>query len=150
MVPQNIREPFAPPNGHLTLFAPGTIAGSRSARGLSVVEQALKAAPNFFALLVIVHVLAFFLLTYGARLQKRLVEMIPGLREKQNVVGIASEIEQTAARYFASVTFINAGVGLAFGSQWVCSACLIRYFGALPRSCSIMSHSWLQRAESWR
>jgi predicted PurR-regulated permease PerM len=42
--------------------------------------------------------------------------MIPGLREKQNVVGIASEIEQTAARYFASVTLINAGVGV---SVWI-------------------------------
>jgi hypothetical protein len=31
MVPQNVREPFAPPNGHLTLFASGTIAGSRRA-----------------------------------------------------------------------------------------------------------------------
>jgi predicted PurR-regulated permease PerM len=87
-----------------------------SIRGPSVVEQALKSAPNFFALLVIVHVLAFFLLTYGARLQKRLVEMIPGLPEKQNVVEIASEIEQTAARYFASVTLVNTGVGV---SVWI-------------------------------
>jgi len=87
-----------------------------SVRGPSVVEQALKTAPNLFALLVIVHVLAVFLLTYGARLQKRLVEMIPGLREKQNVVEIASEIEQTAARYFASVTLVNAGVGV---SVWI-------------------------------
>jgi hypothetical protein len=38
--------------------------------------------------------------------------MIPGVSEKQNVVEIASEIEQTVARYFTSVTLINAVLGL--------------------------------------
>ena len=42
--------------------------------------------------------------------------MIPGLPEKQNVVETAFEIEQTAARYFASVTLINTGVGV---SVWI-------------------------------
>jgi predicted PurR-regulated permease PerM len=76
----------------------------------------LTNAPNCLALLIVVHVLAFFFLLYGARLQKKLVEMIPGLPEKQNVVEIASEIEQTASRYFSSVTMINASVGL---SVWI-------------------------------
>jgi hypothetical protein len=39
--------------------------------------------------------------------------MIPRVSEKQNVVEIASEIEQTAARYFTSVTLINAVLGPA-------------------------------------
>jgi hypothetical protein len=38
--------------------------------------------------------------------------MIPGVSEKQNVVEIASEIEQTAARYFSLVTLINTVLGL--------------------------------------
>jgi predicted PurR-regulated permease PerM len=84
--------------------------------GPSFVEDILKRAPNYLALLLVVHVLAFFFLFYGARLQKKLVEMIPGLPEKQNVVEIASEIELTAARYFTSITLINAGVGL---SVWI-------------------------------
>jgi predicted PurR-regulated permease PerM len=87
-----------------------------SVRGPSFVEMALKNAPKFFAILVIVHVLAFFLLLYGSRLLKKLVDMIPGVSEKQNVVEIASEIEQTAARYFSSVTLINACVGV---SVWI-------------------------------
>jgi predicted PurR-regulated permease PerM len=87
-----------------------------SVRGPSFVEVALKNAPKFLAILVIVHVLAFFLLLYGARLLKKLVDMIPGVSEKQNVVEIASEIEQTAARYFTSVTLINAGLGV---SVWI-------------------------------
>jgi predicted PurR-regulated permease PerM len=87
-----------------------------SISGPSFVERILTSAPNCLALLVVVHVLAFFFLLYGSRLQKRLVEMIPGLPEKQNVVEIASEIEQTASRYFSSVTLINASVGL---SVWV-------------------------------
>ena len=69
-----------------------------SIRGPSFLEIALKKAPKFFAILVVVHVLAFFLLLYGARLLKRLVDMIPGVSEKQNVVEIAAQIEQTAAR----------------------------------------------------
>jgi AI-2E family transporter/ATP dependent DNA ligase C terminal region/ATP dependent DNA ligase domain len=48
-----------------------------STRGPSFLEIALKKAPKFFAILVIVHVLAFFLLLYGARLLKKLVDMIP-------------------------------------------------------------------------
>jgi len=87
-----------------------------SIRGPSFVEIALKNAPKFLAILVIVHVLAFFLLLYGARLLKKLVDMIPGVSQKQNVIEIASEIEQTAARYFSSVTLINVGLGV---SVWI-------------------------------
>ena len=43
-----------------------------SIRGPSFVEVALKNAPKFLTILVIVHVLAFFLLVYGARLLKKL------------------------------------------------------------------------------
>ena len=85
-------------------------------RGPSIVQIALGAAPNFLALIIVVHVLAFFLLLYGARLLKKLVDMIPGVSEKQNVVEIAAEIEQTAARYFTSVTLINAALGV---SVWI-------------------------------
>jgi predicted PurR-regulated permease PerM len=87
-----------------------------SISGPSFVERILRSAPNYLALLVVVHVLAFFFLLYGSRLQKKLVEMIPGLPEKQNVVEIVSEIEQTASRFFSSVTLINAAVGL---SVWI-------------------------------
>jgi len=87
-----------------------------SMRGPSFVETALQNAPKFFVMLIVVHVLAFFLLVYGARLLKKLVDMIPGVSEKQNVVEIAAEIERTAARYFASVTLINAVVGV---SVWI-------------------------------
>ncbi|MBV8970632.1 MAG: AI-2E family transporter [Verrucomicrobia bacterium] len=85
-------------------------------RGPSFVVDLFKSAPNYVALIVVVHVLAFFFLLYGSRMQRRLVEMIPGVPEKQNVVEIASEIEQTASRYFTSVTMINAGVGV---SVWI-------------------------------
>ena len=43
----------------------------------------MKRAPSYLTLLVVVHVLAFFFLFYGARLQKKLVEMIPGLPKKR-------------------------------------------------------------------
>src|SRR6201987_330519 len=57
-----------------------------SIRGPSIPEIALRSAPPFLALIIVVHVLAFFLLLYGARLSKKLVDMIPGVSEKQNVV----------------------------------------------------------------
>jgi len=79
-----------------------------SVRGPSFLELALKRAPKCCAILLIVHMLAFVLPLYGARLLKKLVDMISGVSEKQNVVEIAAEIEQTAARYFTSVTLINA------------------------------------------
>jgi predicted PurR-regulated permease PerM len=92
-----------------------------SIRGPSIVEVALGNAPRFLAILIVVHVLAFFLLLYGARLLKKLVDMIPAVSDKQNVVEIAAEIEQTAARYFTSVTLINAGLGV---SVWISVALL--------------------------
>ena len=74
-----------------------------SIRGPSFVEMALKNTPKFLAILVVVHVLAFFLLLYGARLLKKLVDMILGVSEKQNVVEIASEIEQNCCIYVVTV-----------------------------------------------
>jgi predicted PurR-regulated permease PerM len=50
-----------------------------SIRGPSFVEITMKNAPRFFAILIIVHVLAFFLLLYGARLLKKLVEHDSGV-----------------------------------------------------------------------
>ena len=41
-----------------------------SISGPSFVEEILKRAPNCLALLVVVHVLAFFFILYGVRLQK--------------------------------------------------------------------------------
>src|SRR6202048_2381489 len=70
-----------------------------SIRGPSFVEMVLKNAPKFLPILVIVHVLAFFLLLYGGRLLKKLVDMIPGVSKKQNVVEIASEIEQRSEEH---------------------------------------------------
>src|SRR6202021_3991138 len=75
-----------------------------SVRQPSFVEIATKNAPKFLSIFIIVHVLAFFLLLYGSRLLKKLIDMIPGVSEKQTGVEIHSEIEQTAARYFSSVT----------------------------------------------
>jgi predicted PurR-regulated permease PerM len=65
------------------------------------------------------------------------VDMIPGVSEKQNVIEIAAEIEQTAARYFTSVTLINACVGV---SVWVSVGLLglpIRCSGVWLLFCSI-------------
>jgi predicted PurR-regulated permease PerM len=74
--------------------------------------------------------------------------MIPGVSEKQNVVEIASEIEQTAARYFTSVTLINAALGL---SVWI----FVGFLGlphpllwASPHFCSIIFPSWERQAVS--
>ena len=119
-------------------------------RGRGFLELALENAPRFFSMLLIVHVLAFFLLLYGAQLLKKLVDMIPGVSEKQNVVEIAAEIEQTAARYFTSVTLINACVGV---SVWISVGLLglpIRCSGVWLHFCSIIFPSWEQRVESWR
>jgi predicted PurR-regulated permease PerM len=119
-----------------------------SIRGPSIVEVALGNGPKFLA--IVVHVLAFFLLVYGARLLKKLVDMIPAVSDKQNVVEIAAEIEQTAARYFTSVTLINAGVGV---SVWICVALLglpTHYFGEWPPLCSIIFPSSERPVESSR
>ena len=60
--------------------------------------------------------LLFFLLSSGDTLLRRLVEVLPTWDDKKRAVQIAGEIEHKVAGYLATITIMNALVGLAAGT----------------------------------
>jgi predicted PurR-regulated permease PerM len=58
-------------------------------------------------------VLLFFLLLAGDQFLRRLVEIVPTLTDKKQAVEIARETERNVSAYLATITMMNAGVGVA-------------------------------------
>jgi predicted PurR-regulated permease PerM len=61
---------------------------------------------------MIVFVLAFFLLSFSDALLKQAVESRPSFAEKRNVVSLLHNVENGVSRYLATITLINAGMGV--------------------------------------
>jgi predicted PurR-regulated permease PerM len=65
--------------------------------------------------------LLFFLLVSGNTFLRRLVEVLPTYRNKRQAVEISQRIEDDVSAYLATITVINAVVGLASaGIMWAC------------------------------
>jgi predicted PurR-regulated permease PerM len=60
-------------------------------------------------------VLLFFLLVAGDMFLRRLVEIIPKLRNKKQLVDISQEIERNISGYLFTITLMNAAVGMLTG-----------------------------------
>jgi predicted PurR-regulated permease PerM len=66
-------------------------------------------------------ILLFFLLVSGDLFLRRLVELVPTLSDKKQVVEISHEIERNISRYLVTVTIMNAAAGAATGiATWLC------------------------------
>ena len=57
----------------------------------------------------------FFLLVAGDTFLRRLVEILPRFRTKRQAVEIWQQIERDVSAYLATITIMNAGVGIATG-----------------------------------
>jgi predicted PurR-regulated permease PerM len=79
--------------------------------GLSV----LAGTKAFMGWLFTIVVLLFFLLSAGDTLLRGLVEVMPSFKEKRRVVEIGDEIEGNISSYLATITMMNALVGIASG-----------------------------------
>jgi len=60
-------------------------------------------------------VLLFFLLLSGDLFLRRLVEILPNFRDKKQAVEISHEIERNISGYLATISLMNAAVGIATG-----------------------------------
>lgn len=69
-------------------------------------------------------IVLYFLLVSGELFLRRLVEILPTLSDKKQLVEISHEIERNVSSYLSTVTLINVGVGLATGGA--------AYFSGLP------------------
>lgn len=63
----------------------------------------------------------FFLLISGDLFLRRLVEIMPRFKDKRQVVDLSLQIEDNVSAYLATITLMNAAVGIATGTiMWVC------------------------------
>jgi predicted PurR-regulated permease PerM len=84
---------------------------------LSVLAGTRAFVGDLFTLIVVL----FFLLSSGDSLLRRFVEILPHYRDKKRVVQITEEIERNVSGYLATITMMNALVGIASGlNAWAC------------------------------
>ena len=88
--------------------------------GFTVLEGTRAFMGKLFELLVVL----FFLLNSGDTLRRNLVEIMPSMRDKRRVVEISDEIEHQISGYLATITVMNALVGIGNG--------ISAYFCGLP------------------
>jgi predicted PurR-regulated permease PerM len=88
--------------------------------GFTVLEGTRAFMGKLFELLVVL----FFLLTSGDTIRRNLVEIMPSLRDKRRVVEITDEVERQISGYLATITMMNALVGIGNG--------ISAYFCGLP------------------
>jgi predicted PurR-regulated permease PerM len=99
--------------------APMPAAVSVQPTGLSqaLFAGTASAAGDLFTTLL----LLFFLLVSGDTFLRRLVEVLPTYRNKRQAVEISQRIEGDVSVYLATITVINAVVGLATATiMWAC------------------------------
>jgi predicted PurR-regulated permease PerM len=87
----------------------------------SVSLSVLSGTRAFVGDLFILVVVLFFLLSSGDSLLRRFVEIVPRFGDKKRVVQISEEIERNVSGYLATITMMNAAVGVASGvTAWAC------------------------------
>jgi predicted PurR-regulated permease PerM len=70
---------------------------------------------HFVGRLFVLLLTLFFMLAAGDSMLRKLVEVVPRLRDKKHVVFITGEIERNISGYLTTITLINACVGLLAG-----------------------------------
>jgi predicted PurR-regulated permease PerM len=82
-----------------------------------ILAQVWTVAGGAFTTLVAL----FFILVSGETFLRRLVEIMPQFKTKRQVVDISQEIEDDLSVYLATITMMNAAVGVANGAvAWLC------------------------------
>ena len=98
-------------------LAPGSegapVAVAVAGTGLS--DRLLNGTRSVVSGLLETVLVLFFLLVSGDTFLRRLVEVLPRFRNKRLAVDIAQHIESDVSAYLATITLMNAGVGIATG-----------------------------------
>jgi predicted PurR-regulated permease PerM len=78
----------------------------------SLTERLVGGGAQFAAALSVIFVLVYFLLSSGDTFLRKLVSVIPTLRDKKRTVDIIRSIESDISFYLVMMLMINAGLGL--------------------------------------
>ena len=109
-------------------------------------------------------IVLYFLLVSGELFLRRLVEVLPTLSDKKQLVEFSHEIERSISNYLITVTLINAGVGVATGIAtylcgladpllWGATAFLLNYvliLGPLTNLCILVVAGLMSFDSMWR
>ena len=110
------RQPAAPPAAPAAGGAATPAITNLGSIGGSILLGTKAALGQVFTVLL----LLFFLLSSGDTMLRRLVEVLPTWADKKRAVQIAVEIERNVAGYLATITMMNALVGVAAGTaMWL-------------------------------
>ena len=89
------------------------LTNQAAAQGITLTGVFLKAAQTFVLSAISASLLAYFLLSSGDLFLTKLVRVLPTIRDKVRAVKVVRTVQQEVATYFASVSMINAGLGVA-------------------------------------
>lgn len=108
------------------------LTNQATAHGLTMTGELLKAAQSFIISAVSASLLAFFLLSSGDLFLTKLVRVLPTIRDKVRAVKVVRTVQHEVATYFASVSMINAGLGIAVALlTWAFGLPMPWFWGAL-------------------
>lgn len=79
----------------------------------SLGERVFSQATDFVSNGVVMFILLYFLLAAGDMFLRKLIKVLPSLSDKKRAVEIARQIETEISAYLATITLINAILGLA-------------------------------------
>src|SRR3984893_8597120 len=85
-------------------------------QGAGLSDQLLSGTRSFASGLLETLLVLFFLLVSGDTFLRRLVEILPRFKDKRQAVDISQHIESDISAYLATITLMNAGVGIATGT----------------------------------
>jgi len=92
----------------------------------SLLDTILSRTKEILTGTVVTVALLYFFLASGDIFLRKLVKVLPRLQDQKRAVTIARELQDSLSTYFAAVTLINIGVGLATGA--------IAYFLGMPNA----------------
>jgi predicted PurR-regulated permease PerM len=109
-------------------------------------------------------IVLYFLLVSGDLFLRRLVEILPTLSDKKQLVEISREIERNISSYLVTITLINVGVGVATGIAtylcglpdallWGAIALILNYvliLGPLTNLCILVLAGMISFDATWR
>ena len=106
---------------HIQKLAPDTGTPAIAVQGTPLPERLFAAISTVAHGALATLLVLFFLLISGDRFLRRLVEILPGFKEKRQAVDISQQIQADISAYLTTITIMNTVVGVVTGFvMWAC------------------------------
>ena len=123
--------------------APQTVVNAQP----SLLASMAISTPRALGEIAVVLLLVYFFLSSGDGFLRRIVEIVPGLREKKVVVLIARDVQEEMSGYLMMVSLINFGLGVSTAIVlalmnvpnpllWGAAACLLNFAPYVGPACT--------------